>query len=63
MGHSKSTFAQNFQFLTPFLPLFLFILHVPPPQPTFALVSYPSQKTFRDAYEFSNEKSGSGKRK
>ena len=47
-GHSKSTFARNFQFLTPSPSLvkkkkFLFVLHVIPPFPqrTFALVSYP----------------------
>ena len=38
-GHSKSTFAQNFQFLTPLPPCsFLFILP-PIPQHMFALVS------------------------
>ena len=52
-GHSKSTYVR------PDLPVFdpprsfPFVLHVTPPQRTFALVSYPSpspQKKFRDAY-------------
>ena len=31
MGHSKSIFAQNFKFLTPFSPCSsLLLLHVPP---------------------------------
>ena len=61
-GHSKSTFARNFQFLTP-LPLvrpcsFYIVPHfTPPPRRTFALVSYPpSQKKLRNVNEFSNEK-------
>ena len=44
----------------------LLVLHVPTPrQRTFALVSYPppSRKKFCDVYEFSNEKSGSEKKK
>ena len=67
-GHSKKTFARNFQCSS------LFVLHVLPLlfNVTFAFVSYPptptplplslSQKKFFDAYEFSNEKSGSEKR-
>ena len=45
MGHSKSTIARNFQFLTPLPPqrTFLFLLPVPPPpKRTFALVNYPT---------------------
>ena len=48
-GHSKSTFARNFQFLTPVPPLFVpvrFTCTPPPPTPqrTFALASYPPLK-------------------
>ena len=61
-GHSKSTFPQNFQFLTPLRPLVRpcsFYRYPPRPptsQRTFALVSYPlppslSQKKFGDAYD------------
>ena len=63
-GSFLSTFAQNFQFLTPPLPFsFLFFLHVPLPPSTYVCFSelpLPlSQKQFRDTYEFSNQKSGS----
>ena len=54
----------HFQFLT-LLCLFMFILHVSPFHCTFALVNYPPPpltKKVCDAYEFSNEKSGSKKR-
>ena len=41
LGHSKSTFARNFHFLTP-SPLFVPVFFTcNPPQRTFALVSYP----------------------
>ena len=40
-GHSKSKFAQNFHFLTPPLSCSsLFVLHVPPSQRIFTLMSY-----------------------
>ena len=69
--HSKSTFARNFQFLTPPLLLFFssrFTCTPPHPTPphhrpsssnlTFALVSYPfpSEKKFLDAYDAYFEK-------
>ena len=66
-GHSKKTFARNFQCSS------LFVLHVLPSPSTLRLllwVTHPpaplflslSQKKFFDAYEFSNEKSESEKR-
>ena len=66
-GHSKCTFARNFQLLTP-SPLALFlpvIFTCTTAQRKFVLVSYPLpplKKKFRDVYEFSNEKSRSEKR-
>ena len=65
-GHSKIMFAQNLKFFTLFPPcLSLLLLHVPlhPLQCNFILLSYHhSQKTFCNAYEFSNEKSVSESR-
>ena len=54
-GHLKSTFARNFQLLTPVPPgSFLFVLHVPSPS-TYVRLSElhppPSQKKFRKAYD------------
>ena len=64
-GHSKSTSAWNFQFLTPLSPncLFLFVLHAPPPSTYIHFIEsspthpppqsppLPSQKKFRNAYD------------
>ena len=69
-GHSKSRLAWNFQFLTHFLPMFVPVVrfselptHPPPPPPPPTPLLPPSQITFHNACEFSNEKSGSEKRK
>ena len=63
MGHSKSMFTQNFHFLTP-SPIVRFCSFSCTPSSTYVCFSelLPLKKTFRDAYEFSNEKSGSGKK-
>ena len=63
-GHSKSTLARNFQFLTP-LPLVRFTCtSAPSPQLTFALVSYPPLKKSSAMFMtlISNKKSGGEKR-
>ena len=63
VGHSKSMFAWNFQFLTP-PALSLFVLRVTSPSSTYVRFSEltPLSKNFRDAYKFSNEKSRIEKR-
>ena len=52
-----------FNFLPP-LPLFVSVHFTCTPSSTYVCFSelLPYKKTFRDAYEFSNEKSGSGKK-
>ena len=70
MGHSKRTFAQNFQFLTPPPPFLVPVRFTctpssssPPKYVRFSEITPPLlSKKFRDVYEFSNEKSGSEKR-
>ena len=65
LGCSKSTFARNFQFLTPSPSCSsLFVLHVTPPPSTYVCFGElpPFSKKFRDVHEFLNEKSGGEKR-
>ena len=54
-GHSKSTFAQNFQFLTPLPPFFVPVHFTPHPSTYVRFSELPppssSQKMFRDAYD------------